>query len=162
MQSDGRVGRCTPSCAPPLNGSIIERTNIVVTIWDRWIALRRGRMNLPERVQVDADRLGTAIAEAARVFSVQIKPAWAHAKYFIVGNDLPSQDDLEPGSKQRELIMVPRLGRKVPVTVRGRCQPGYGNTDIHIQRGDDVICPKQDLEFPLRSGDIVIFDMLVC
>ena len=84
----------------------------MVTIWDRFLALRGVHLNLPGRVQVDADCLGTAIAEAARIFAVPIKPAWAHDKYFIVGDDRSSRDP-EPGLKQREKIIAPAFRGKV-------------------------------------------------
>lgn len=34
--------------------------------------------------------------------------------------------------------------------------------DVHIYRRDEMICPKQDLNFPLQPDDIVEAGMLVC
>jgi hypothetical protein len=38
----------------------------------------------------------------------------------------------------------------------------YRVVDIHIKRGDEVICPKQDLSFPLLDADIVSIGMRAC
>ncbi|MCQ4164196.1 hypothetical protein [Tahibacter harae] len=34
--------------------------------------------------------------------------------------------------------------------------------DIHVIRGAEEICPKQDLDFPLQPGDRIDLGMLVC
>ena len=34
--------------------------------------------------------------------------------------------------------------------------------DIHVERGGEDICPKQDLEFPLLDGDIINIGALAC
>jgi hypothetical protein len=34
--------------------------------------------------------------------------------------------------------------------------------DIHIQRGQEEICPRQDTEFPLRDGDVIQIGELIC
>lgn len=133
----------------------------MVTIWDKLIALRRGRMDLPEQVQVEADCLGAAIEAAARIYAIPIRPAWADDKYFIVGAE-PSQDQADLRPRHREQF-VPRLPRRASIRPeQDRQLVGRGNTDIHVKRGGEVICPKQNLEFPLRDGDVVVFDMLVC
>ena len=38
----------------------------------------------------------------------------------------------------------------------------YGLVDIHILRGTENICPKQDLDFPLLDSDIVAIGALAC
>ena len=38
----------------------------------------------------------------------------------------------------------------------------YRIVDIHIKRGADVICPKQDLSYPLLDTDIVSIGMCAC
>ncbi len=40
----------------------------------------------------------------------------------------------------------------------------FGDTlvDIHVERAGEEICPKQDLNFPLIDGDLIIFGVLVC
>jgi hypothetical protein len=34
--------------------------------------------------------------------------------------------------------------------------------DIHIFRHGEYVCPKQDLTFALRTGDIIVPGMLIC
>jgi hypothetical protein len=35
--------------------------------------------------------------------------------------------------------------------------------DIHIQRGDEIVCPKQNLDFPLDDGDLITIGVIyVC
>jgi hypothetical protein len=40
----------------------------------------------------------------------------------------------------------------------------FGDTlvDIHVERGGEEICPKQDLDFPLLDGDLINVGVLVC
>jgi hypothetical protein len=35
-------------------------------------------------------------------------------------------------------------------------------TDIHIFRGAEELCPKQDLQYPLQDGDLLEIGILVC
>lgn len=38
----------------------------------------------------------------------------------------------------------------------------YKLVDIHIYRGEENICPKQDLDYPLQEADIVSIGALAC
>ena len=38
----------------------------------------------------------------------------------------------------------------------------YLLVDIHVYRGKEGICPKQDLSFPLQEADVVSIGVLVC
>jgi hypothetical protein len=140
----------------------------MVTIWDRWFVLRRGRRDLPDRVDIDAPTLGDAILEAERIFGFPIRPAPMHDKYFTVGDESeptqnPSVEPLQtagvgvPRSWVRRVIVALFPPRSVP-----RCPPGFGNTDIHIEREGATLCPKQDLNFALVTGDVIVFDALLC
>lgn len=40
-------------------------------------------------------------------------------------------------------------------------EPGFA-VDIHIIRGAEEICPRQDLDFPLQPGDRIDMGLLVC
>lgn len=37
-----------------------------------------------------------------------------------------------------------------------------GLVDIHVFRGSEEICPRQDLEFPLNEGDVIEMGSLAC
>lgn len=43
-----------------------------------------------------------------------------------------------------------------------RDDPSFELVDIHVTRGADEICIKQDLSFPLLPGDKVMFGHLAC
>lgn len=132
----------------------------MVTIWDRRAVLRLGRQDLPERIDVDVPTLGDALLEAERVFGRPIKPAAMHDKYFFVGSQegpSDSRPDVAAKGWARRWLASLLRPRSVP-----RCHSGLGNTDIHIERDGATLCPKQDLSFALLSGDVVVFDALIC
>ena len=131
----------------------------MVTIRDRWFVLRGRRQDLPARIDVDALTLGDAIREAERIFGIPIKPATAHHKYFVVGEerDADVSDPPVPSSWLQRALASWIRPRPVP-----GCPPGFGNTDIHIRRNGATLCPKHDLEFPLVAGDVIVFDALLC
>jgi hypothetical protein len=120
---------------------------------------------LPERVDVDARSLGGAILEAERIFGLPIKPATLHDKYFLVGADQVASLD-QADSIPNPILPRSWLQRVVASFVRPqpvrRCLPGFGNTDIHVERNGATLCPKQDLDFVLVPGDVVVFDALLC
>jgi hypothetical protein len=134
----------------------------MVTIWDRTLVLRRGRRDLPERMQVDATTFGAAILAAERIFGVPIKPATVHDKYFIVGQEQVPTADTEPDSPDPTDFISRVFIRMFPPRPVPRCPPGYGNTDIHVERNGETFCPKHDLGFALIFGDVIIFDQLLC
>jgi len=39
---------------------------------------------------------------------------------------------------------------------------GSSVVDIHIRRGEQSLCPKQDLSFPLQPGDDIVIGPLLC
>jgi len=45
---------------------------------------------------------------------------------------------------------------------RGDQGPYIDLVDIHVQRGDEEICIKQNLDFELRDGDIVDLGAMAC
>jgi hypothetical protein len=88
---------------------------------------------------VDARTLGSAIEEYSREFHVEIRP--------YDGSD-PSIP-LDP-REQRKYFFYERLDESCFLV------------DIHVQRGKENICPKQNLDFSLLDGDEVHIGMLVC
>lgn len=129
----------------------------MVTLWDKFLVLRMHRRDLPEHTKIEASTLGEALREAERIFGRTIRPATAHEKYFIVEGGEVEFDREE--SKQTVWKRLFGIRQSVP-----KCSlpPGYGNTDIHIVRGDKTLCPKQDLGFPLQAGDLLMFGPLAC
>lgn len=54
------------------------------------------------------------------------------------------------------------VARLFPARHRAGAPPELGNSDIHVLREGAELCPKQDLAFPLRDGDVVVFEWLLC
>lgn len=86
-----------------------------------------------------ADTLGDALAKLESARTVKITPydgSWERPKF-------------ETGEQPKYFIYETSNGDQ---TLAG----------IHILRLGEEICPKQDLTFALRDGDIVVQGMLVC
>jgi hypothetical protein len=88
---------------------------------------------------VDADTLGSAIAAYSRQYAVRFRP--------YDGSD--PQIPFGPGELPKYFFYE---------QFDGSCRL----VDIHIKRGTESICPRQDLSVSLRQGDEVHIGQLVC
>ena len=132
----------------------------MVTIVDEFVLLRSLRRDAPQRVEVEAATLGEALAAAERVYGLSIKPATAEDKYFTVRDPSRPPEVSKPPPVSGLLPSVTtRLRQRRQRDLRG---PGQGNADIHVRRGGQELCPRQDLDFVLLPGDLVVVGMLMC
>jgi hypothetical protein len=134
----------------------------MVTIWDRRGLLRGQRSELPERVELEVGHPGEALAAAEGIFSVSIRPASAHDRYFLVESSAASREQARSGAARPRGLMEGVLARLFRSRRPAEPPRELGNTDIHVLRGGAELCPKQDLAFPLQDGDVVVFEVLLC
>lgn len=110
--------------------------------WPQWVDRRKELGPYEPRpeppFQAEAAMLGDALRAYEKAFGVVITP------YDGSVPEVP----FPPGEPARYFFYRKADGRKL--------------VDIHIERGEDVICPKQDLEFPLRDGDVIQIGALIC
>jgi hypothetical protein len=90
-------------------------------------------------LMVDAETLGSALAAYSREYRVEIRP--------YDGSD--PQIPFRPGELPKYFFYEKSDG-------------GGWLVDIHIVRGTETICPKQDLGVRLQSGDRVHIGELAC
>ena len=89
---------------------------------------------------VQADTLGLALKVYTRYFKSTLAPY-----------DGPLPKGWNEKNNQRKYFLHTASDYKTQIL------------DIHIMRGEDEICPKQDLDFALQYGDIVhVGVILVC
>jgi hypothetical protein len=93
----------------------------------------------PEPWTADAATLGEALAAYEREFHVRFRP---------YDGSLP-EIRFEPGAPPKFFFLDEADGNSMLM-------------DIHIQRGREEICPKQDLNFPLLDGDEIRIGPLAC
>jgi len=96
-------------------------------------------ITFPEPLLADAETLGDALRAYSREYGVRFKP--------YDGSD-PSVP-LEPGEPPKYFFYEKSDG-------------SYQLVDIHIERGAEVICAKQDLSIRLQRGDAVRIGQLAC
>lgn len=133
-----------------------------VTLWDRWGSLRGHRSELPERVEIEVANLGEALAAAERLFSVSIRPASAHDRYFLVESSAESRAQVRSSTARSRGLIGAAVARVFSLRRPAEAPREHGNTDIHVLRAGAELCPKQDLAFPLLDGDVVVFEVLLC
>ncbi len=92
-----------------------------------------------EPLLVDAETVADALAAYIRRFGVRFTP--------YDGSE--PQVPFEPGEPPKFFFYEPPAGCSFLV-------------DIHVQRGSEWICPKQDLGFRLKSTDRVVIGQLAC
>lgn len=83
----------------------------------------------------EASSLGEAIADYARHFTLTITPC----------------RELLPGARELKYFDVSGAPPRFPRMV-----------DIHVEREGRTLCPKQDLAFALRPGDVIEMGPLAC
>lgn len=110
--------------------------------WERRVDRRKELGNYEPRdeppFQVEATTLGEAIRAYEKAFGVSVTP--------YDGSDplIPFEDGEPP---KYFFLRGPEIDKLV---------------DIHVFRGQDRICPKQDLGFPLNNNDVVELGELIC
>jgi len=88
---------------------------------------------------VDAQTLGDALSAYEERFSVDIKPYDGSIDHF----------PLEAGTPPKYFFYVQADGDQFVV-------------DIHVTRGNEELCPKQDLVFALLADDLIEIGGLIC
>jgi hypothetical protein len=94
-------------------------------------------------IVLEAETLGDAVRFAEKQFDLRIQPETG-GRYFRIESGTESDTEAPP------------------VIVDAEGDSCAGLTDIHIQRGAEQLCPKQDFAYPLQSGDEVVFEVLLC
>lgn len=97
------------------------------------------RLQVPAPLLVHAETLGAALASYTQRFGVQFKPYdGSHALVPFAPGEPPKYFVYERADGSSELV------------------------DIHIERGAETICPKQDLSVRLQPNDRVHIGRLAC
>lgn len=111
--------------------------------WPRRVDRRAERGNYEPHDEppflVDARTLGDALSAYGAHFSVDIKPYDGTLEFF----------PLEAGMPPKYFFYVHANGDQSVV-------------DIHVIRGNEELCPKQDLVFALLADDLVEIGALIC
>lgn len=105
---------------------------------------RRTPIQKVDFIEVDAKTLGEALDAYCEQASVTIVPY-----------------DGRFDNQHEEKVTHPNVAKYFMYDDGGR-RFGKLVTDIHIRRGDEDICPKQSLLFPLVDGDYVHFGFYGC
>ena len=99
------------------------------------------RSGIQSSLEVDAQTLGAALEAYQRAFAAVLAP------YDGSVPDLP----LPSGEPPKWFFYSDASGKRSMWLV-----------DIHVERGDVVICPKQNLAFELKAGDVVRIGPVTC
>lgn len=120
-----------------------------------------GVLGMPKfvRLKVDARTFGAALRHAEDYAAVTLVPREG-GKHFVVCRDGKPIQRFLPPEPESIFRSIARRIRGLPVPPP---KTRESVTDIHVLRGDESICPAQNLDFPLEDGDVVsLSEMLLC
>ena len=129
------VDRTIKLCAKPLVAIYDRDGRLTVTEIHKHVGKIFVR---PSPYLVEAGTLGEAIRHLERFLGVEITP---------FDENLESSDHTVPERKYFRYLATDGTSYL---------------TDIHVRRSGEEICPKQDLDFVLKVGDVIILDSLIC
>ena len=133
-----------------------------IELIDECNALSR-RVSVPGgNIVVEAESLGDALAQIESLLGVRFTPfqgdeSFEGGQYFVVDPPPP-----EPP------FSISRHWRKLMLALGAQPRPWEippfpkDCIDIHIQRNNNMICPKQDLAFELLEGDKLVIPIVYC